>query len=89
MIDGLSSLLENVRAKDAEIERLRNERLAFATESEERRVKIERLRALLLTVACPGGGWTGQPKEIEQATVADCLAAGVCGCVYGVGLSND
>jgi hypothetical protein len=32
---------------------------------------------------CPGGGWTGQPKEIEQATVADCLAHNVCGCIYG------
>ena len=32
---------------------------------------------------CPGGGWTGQPESIEQATVADCLAHGVCGCCYG------
>ena len=32
---------------------------------------------------CPGGGWTGQPADIERATVADCLAHGVCGCVYG------
>lgn len=32
---------------------------------------------------CPGGGWTGQPAEIERATVSDCLAHGVCGCIYG------
>jgi hypothetical protein len=32
---------------------------------------------------CPGGGWTGQPESIERATVADCLAHGVCGCIYG------
>lgn len=32
---------------------------------------------------CPGGGWTGQPAELERATVADCLAHGVCGCIYG------
>ena len=32
---------------------------------------------------CPGGGWSGQPAEIEEATVADCLAHGVCGCIYG------
>lgn len=50
--------------------------------------EIERLRALLLTVACPGGGWTGQPKDIVRATVADCVAAGVCGCIYGAGLKR-
>lgn len=32
---------------------------------------------------CPGGGWTGQPAELERPTVADCLAHGVCGCIYG------
>jgi hypothetical protein len=32
---------------------------------------------------CPGGGWTGMPAEIERATVADCVAHGVCGCIYG------
>jgi hypothetical protein len=33
---------------------------------------------------CPGGGWTGMPAELEgRATVADCLANGVCGCIYG------
>lgn len=34
--------------------------------------------------ACPGGGWTGMPAELEgKATVADCLADGSCGCIYG------
>jgi hypothetical protein len=37
----------------------------------------------LLAQECPGGGWTGQPKEIERATVAYCLAHGVCGCIFG------
>ena len=32
---------------------------------------------------CPAGGWTGQPADLERATVADCLAHGVCGCIYG------
>lgn len=32
---------------------------------------------------CPGGGWNGMPPEIERATVSDCLAHGVCGCIYG------
>lgn len=32
---------------------------------------------------CPGGGWNGMPLELERATVADCLAHGVCGCIYG------
>jgi hypothetical protein len=32
---------------------------------------------------CPGGGWTGMPADLERATVADCLAHGVCGCIYG------
>lgn len=32
---------------------------------------------------CPGGGWNGMPAELERATVADCLANGVCGCIYG------
>ena len=33
---------------------------------------------------CPGGGWSGMPSELEgKATVADCLARGVCGCIYG------
>lgn len=34
--------------------------------------------------ACPGGGWNGMPAELEgRATVADCLAHGACGCIYG------
>lgn len=37
----------------------------------------------LKTQDCPGGGWSGQPAELECATVADCLAHGVCGCIYG------
>ncbi len=37
---------------------------------------------------CPGGGWTGQPAAIERATVADCLAHGVCGCIYGDAVQN-
>lgn len=32
---------------------------------------------------CPGGGWTGMPAELERPIVADCLAHGSCGCVYG------
>ena len=32
---------------------------------------------------CPGGGWNGMPNNMERATVADCLAHGVCGCIYG------
>ena len=33
---------------------------------------------------CPGGGWNGMPAELEgKATVADCLAHGTCGCIYG------
>lgn len=33
---------------------------------------------------CPGGGWNGMPAELEgKATVADCLAHGVCGCILG------
>jgi hypothetical protein len=33
---------------------------------------------------CPGGGWNGMPAELEgEATVADCLAHGDCGCIYG------
>lgn len=33
---------------------------------------------------CPGGGWNGMPGELEgKATVADCLADGSCGCIYG------
>ena len=32
---------------------------------------------------CPGGGWTGKPADLERATVADCLAHNVCGCIYG------
>jgi hypothetical protein len=32
---------------------------------------------------CPGGGWTGQPADLDRATVADCLTQGVCGCIYG------
>lgn len=32
---------------------------------------------------CPGGGWNGMPPELQRATVADCLAHGVCGCIYG------
>lgn len=33
---------------------------------------------------CPGGGWNGMPSElVGKATVADCLAHGVCGCIYG------
>lgn len=41
------------------------------------------LLAALKTAPCPGGGWTGQPKEIAHATVSDCLAHGVCGCDMG------
>lgn len=33
---------------------------------------------------CPGGGWNGMPAALEgKATVADCVAHGVCGCIYG------
>lgn len=33
---------------------------------------------------CPAGGWNGMPAELEgKATVADCLADGSCGCIYG------
>jgi hypothetical protein len=33
---------------------------------------------------CPGGGWSGMPNERRgRATVADCLAHGNCGCIYG------
>lgn len=33
---------------------------------------------------CPGGGWNGMPAELEgNCTVADCLAHGTCGCIYG------
>lgn len=39
--------------------------------------------AALLTAPCPAGGWTGQPEDIFQATVKDCLAYGVCGCNLG------
>lgn len=33
---------------------------------------------------CPGGGWNGMPAAMEgRATVADCLADGSCGCIFG------
>lgn len=44
--------------------------------------EIERLRAELRTVLCPGGGYAGQPKD-EEPTVGACLKAGVCGCRHG------
>jgi hypothetical protein len=51
--------------------------------------EIERLRAALLTVPCPGGGWNGMPAELEgRATVADCMSHG-CGCIYGAALRGN
>lgn len=47
----------------------------------------ERLRDALASAPCPAGGWTGQPKEIVFATVADCLKHKVCGCNLGDALS--
>jgi len=48
---------------------------------------IERLRAALLRVDCPGGGWNGMPKDLEGfCTVADCLKQGNCGCIFGAAL---
>lgn len=35
---------------------------------------------------CPGGGYTAQPKD-EDATVENCLRAGVCGCDLGAALA--
>lgn len=40
--------------------------------------------ALIKETRCPGGGWNGMPERLEGiAEVKDCLAAGVCGCIYG------
>ena len=44
--------------------------------------EIERLRAALREAMCPGGGYTGQPKD-EEPTVGNCVKAGVCWCVLG------
>ena len=37
---------------------------------------------------CPAGGWNGMPDSITVATVADCLAHGVCGCDLGDAVRN-
>ncbi len=49
--------------------------------------EIERLKAALRTAPCPGGGYTGQPKD-EPSTVESCLRAGVCGCDMGAALER-
>ena len=41
------------------------------------------LLAAVRTARCPAGGWNGMPDSITVATVADCLAHGVCGCDLG------
>lgn len=45
-------------------------------------IEREHLRAALLSVPCPGGGFTGMPKDAE-ANVALCIKHDVCGCQYG------
>lgn len=71
-----------------EIERLRERCQAYKGQVEAGADKIERLRAVLLQVPCPAGGWTGMPKELEgQCTVADCLKDKSCGCIFGGALS--
>lgn len=47
----------------------------------------EQLRSVIRTCLCPGGGWNGMPKDMV-ATVADCLAADVCGCDLGDALKK-
>lgn len=51
-------------------------------------VEIERLRAIIRVVPCPGGGWTGMPDYIKEAEVGHCVDHGVCGCVYGAALQS-
>ena len=47
-------------------------------------VEAPTMLALIKETRCPGGGWNGMPERLEgMAEVKDCLAAGVCGCVYG------
>ena len=66
----------------AEIELLRSENRQVRLENEQFRREIERLRALLKQARCPGGGWTGMPKDIEP-TVGNCMAHDACGCDFG------
>lgn len=50
--------------------------------------EIERLRVVLRTCPCPGGGWNGMPADLEP-TVAACVDNKVCGCVYGAALTSE
>ena len=50
--------------------------------------EIRRLRNLLKSARCPGGGWTGMPEGTDP-TVDACLKAGACGCDLGDALRPD
>lgn len=40
--------------------------------------------ALILDTRCPGGGWNGMSEEeAADPTVARCMKALSCGCIYG------
>jgi ferredoxin-like protein FixX len=60
---------------DAEINGLGDQCMKLMAEN-------HRLRTALLSADCPGGGYTGQPKD-EEHSVENCLKAGVCGCTLG------
>lgn len=62
--------------------------LSYIADIERLEAENEWLRAVLLQVPCPAGGWTGMPKELEgQCTVADCLKDKSCGCIFGGALT--
>lgn len=58
------------------------------------RIYCERLRAqrdelvaALKSCSCPGGGWTGMPRDME-ATVEACVVNNVCGCTLGAAIAK-
>jgi len=93
----MSDIVERLRWKDsartvkglpteaaAEIERLREQVASLQASAGRDMSDTQSTIAGLKAQDCPGGGWTGMPAELEgRVTVADCLAHGVCGCIYG------
>ena len=52
--------------------------------------QIRKLKATVADLPCPGGGWNGMPEELEgDARVKNCLAHGVCGCVFGDAIRDE
>ncbi|MTW19435.1 hypothetical protein GJ689_24905 [Rhodoplanes serenus] len=72
---------------EAERDSARDEMERLTAECDALAERVKALETELRSTICPAGGWTGQPKDMEP-TVANCLAAGECGCSVGAVLAG-